>query len=458
MSNNDVIEATAALKGILGIGKAINVSTGNSTDQKPNINERVNKSKDIKSTLSPDQKSSAKKKKVKKNKKNAKGQNVPQSGNQSKSQHQSIKQQQYQAERKNPKTKKVNQFQTPPNNSTKGKKKQNSNFAWSAFQSPPDASSLPLPSFSGSDLFSDAKTPDDKSRPAQISPEKKREDKSIDLNVVAKSVEQLENEVIAAAEAAVASKLIETNSLPTSEKVKKCTEEKVDDSEKEAKKAMENDASRVKPTEKKSEGNDAKSKEPESQSGINLAALTSSNEPKPVLQNPTQDTSLTKFMNVASPKQAQAYQQTQSTLQQNAQNPYSSPQHNPYSRQQQIVTIQVQIPPVLLPGRQMMVHTPAGYPIAVVVPENMRPGMIIPVNVPAPLNFHPHHPHNLGHSPHMQHRQQIPNQYHYPNQNIHHQHPNLHVTPFNQGQDPYYPNTFNHPKPGQQNNPTFKKK
>jgi hypothetical protein len=47
------------------------------------------------------------------------------------------------------------------------------------------------------------------------------------------------------------------------------------------------------------------------------------------------------------------------------------------------VTIQVQVPPVLMPGRQMIVTSPAGYPVQIVVPEGYQAGMIIPVFVPA---------------------------------------------------------------------------
>ena len=71
--------------------------------------------------------------------------------------------------------------------------------------------------------------------------------------------------------------------------------------------------------------------------------------------------------------------------------PFSSPQHqqfaSPQHQQQYIppgyMTIQVQVPPHLMPERLMIVHTPAGYPVQVIVPEGVPPGMIIPVLVPA---------------------------------------------------------------------------
>jgi len=48
------------------------------------------------------------------------------------------------------------------------------------------------------------------------------------------------------------------------------------------------------------------------------------------------------------------------------------------------MTIQVQVPMNLLPGRQMYVNTPAGFPVQIVVPQGIPPGMFIPVHIPAP--------------------------------------------------------------------------
>ena len=220
MSSNDVIEATAALKGILGIGNALNTNAASRKDagtgpDSRSIEEHKNHNPpDLKTVLSPDQKSGSKKKKVKKKKKPSQistSQNSPQANNPispvSKNNH---PHNYNQGDKRNAKTKKSNptQYQTPSNAVTKGKKKENSNFAWSAFQSPPDASSLPLPAFSGSDLFSDSHTP---AKSQQSPQEELANDKFLDLNIVVKSVEQLENEVIAAAEAAAASKKAESD-------------------------------------------------------------------------------------------------------------------------------------------------------------------------------------------------------------------------------------------------------
>jgi len=56
-------------------------------------------------------------------------------------------------------------------------------------------------------------------------------------------------------------------------------------------------------------------------------------------------------------------------------------QHHPHAPQ--YITIQVQVPPVLLPGRQMMVSAAPGYSIPIVVPDGVHPGMVLPVTIPA---------------------------------------------------------------------------
>lgn len=54
--------------------------------------------------------------------------------------------------------------------------------------------------------------------------------------------------------------------------------------------------------------------------------------------------------------------------------------------------IQVQIPPVLMPGRQMVVTSPAGFPVQVVVPDGVPAGAWMPVHVPtSPSPMHPQH-------------------------------------------------------------------
>ncbi len=82
---------------------------------------------------------------------------------------------------------------------------------------------------------------------------------------------------------------------------------------------------------------------------------------------------------------------------------YPTIQHSPQQQQHMIppyYTIQVQVPPVLMPGRRMIVPASpmtGGYSIPVVVPEGVVPGMLIPVNIPNPNAaransvVHPHH-------------------------------------------------------------------
>jgi hypothetical protein len=117
--------------------------------------------------------------------------------------------------------------------------------------------------------------------------------------------------------------------------------------------------------------------EPVSCGGINLAALVTSPPgiSKSVDQSNMASTNLeTHFM--SSPH-------------------FHSPLHHEHQRfsspsahQQQFIpagymTIQVQVPPHLMPGRIMVVHSPAGYPVQVVVPEAVPAGMVIPVLIPA---------------------------------------------------------------------------
>jgi hypothetical protein len=55
------------------------------------------------------------------------------------------------------------------------------------------------------------------------------------------------------------------------------------------------------------------------------------------------------------------------------------------------ILISVQVPHALMPGRQMVVTTPAGYPVQVVVPDGIPAGAWMPVHVPAnPPHMHPH--------------------------------------------------------------------
>ena len=106
---------------------------------------------------------------------------------------------------------------------------------------------------------------------------------------------------------------------------------------------------------------------PASSTGVNLAAL-SSNPPTP--QEHPQP---------SPPNQFLPMQQLPPPMQQQYGPPFPNypPSYNPG-----FITIQVQVPPALLPGRQMLVSTPAGFPVRVTVPDHVPAGSIIPVHVP----------------------------------------------------------------------------
>lgn len=70
---------------------------------------------------------------------------------------------------------------------------------------------------------------------------------------------------------------------------------------------------------------------------------------------------------------------------------------SPYGTPPGYVTIQVRVPPTIhATNRQMVVNAPGGYPVQVAVPPGIPPGAVIPVHVPAPLHMMPpgyhHHP------------------------------------------------------------------
>lgn len=274
-ADQDVNEATAALKGMLGIG----------TPSKPVVVEE----EEAAAAAAP--KESTKKKKNRK-KKGAK----PPQGN--------------------------------VNSEAKGKKRQpkkkeSENYAWSAFQSSPDASKLPLPEFS--------------------SPSVER-----------KTVGGVSAEDIPAA--------VETEDGSHSDRAGTESPQAVKDPE-----------------------------PPVSKTGINLAAALASKPPEPSLPTPPP---VPHFPGGSSPYHHHHHQQQQ---------PNFTPQYAPPPPPPGYVTIQVQVPPMLMPGRQMMVTSPAGYPVQVVVPDGVPPGMIIPVHVPAaPMHMMPPPPQHYApyYSPH----------------------------------------------------------
>jgi hypothetical protein len=252
---------------------------------------------------------------------------------------------------------------TNPNpNANKKKQPENKpavqNFAWSAFQASPDASALPLPEFispaSAKPTISDQPLDADKLS-ILLGAVSVRGSAAPEEIANAPRAEDFEAEVIAAAQ-------------------KQAASEGRDETE------VAQDEQRQKPED-----------EPVTSGGINLAALATSS---PGVSKSANQTAMAS-PNLGPPSMASSQ--------------FNSPQHqqqqrfsSPPAHQQQFIppgymTCQVQVPPHLMPGRVMVVHSPAGYPVQVVVPEGVPPGMVIPVLIPtAPAHMmpppHQHYP------------------------------------------------------------------
>ena len=272
------------------------------------------------------------------------------------------------------------------------KNKEPENFAWSAFQSSPDASKLPIPAFS-SPPNSGRSVVDSESIQNLFQSGNAGTDRELPDIANAPRAEDIEDALIAEAkrqqQEKQASKLEHVTELPSSPPPPQ--------------------------PQKKEETEDPLSHAPVSKTGVNLAAAISSKKsappessaPSPPVSSPTQPTQIpppipaaattaTTTTTTSRPYLPQSQHQHQLELQQQQQQPY--PQHLPYNlyyhhqqqqQQQQsymappgYITIQVQVPMQLMPGRQMLVSTPTGYPVQVVVPEGIPGGAIIPVHVP----------------------------------------------------------------------------
>jgi hypothetical protein len=267
----------------------------------------------------------------------------------------------------------ANQAKSASKKNQKKKKNENKtseNFAWSAFQSSPDASKLPIPAFS---------SPADASRTV-VSVDGEGPLPGV-MSMGAYSQEPVETNVPVAAPVPV----VEGTEGPET------TIEK--------------------------EPQVATPEAPVSKTGINLAALTAN--PPPQSEAPVNSPST-------------PYMQRSNMMPQNSPGPYNTPPmppryphpsySNPQQQQQQqqqhhyppppppgYVTVQVQVPPVLMPGRQMVVTSPAGYPVQVIVPDGIPPGFILPVHVPAGP---PHMMPPPGQSPYGRQQYYSPNQAH----------------------------------------------
>lgn len=130
-------------------------------------------------------------------------------------------------------------------------------------------------------------------------------------------------------------------------------------------------------------------------SGVNLASLVLNDTPpaekKKVLKTPEQDP-LVMLMNPS--YGSDAYNMNTGHA---MKSPYNHPSVSgqiPYGMQspavpyrpvmhQPFITLQVQVPADLLPGRRMIVPVSHGYAPSVVVPDGVKGGMFIPVTVPS---------------------------------------------------------------------------
>jgi len=273
---------------------------------------------------------------------------------------------------------------------TRGEQDKGGNYAWSAFQSPPDASTLPLPFFTNTFSHSSGDS---------VRSETKSALKRTDEKIVSPSTPELN---------ACEPKKVE-NAAESADKGNKSSEALTSEyhirailnieQRSPSKNAM-NDTNQH-PLKAELAGNEKST----SSSGVNLATLASpspqtclSNEEPSTNDSPQQlstipvdtrpnhneldpiamlmnghsyGTANPRYSHYPAPQQAHGngYQQHIAMMQQNP--------HVP-----QYVTIQVQVPPVLLPGRQMMVSCNDGYSVPIVIPEGIHAGMILPVTIP----------------------------------------------------------------------------
>lgn len=395
----EVNEATAKLKGLLGIGAG---ADGGGGDDGADPRQ--------KSTEGPAGGGKPPKGKRIRNKNNK--QNSRQRGGRDARDAQQAPQQQSQQQQsiqnknksKQDQTQKDSNTKTDGNKKNKGKKnsKRNSkdkdnqkqsagkdtkdNFAWSAFQSSPDASKLPIPAFSP---FTNPK------------------------NEVAVSTAAVEEH----AEGALAALLPSTTVANTGAAPNLQSVLKAEDVEKQTITEAKKESTDVGETAKEEDA--AESGPPPSKTGINLAALTSASaDASPKLTGGSGVTPTTSSVSTPQLEQQQANQSPATQHQQPGPHmnyQYHHPHHNPYHPMNPhgyhapppgYMTIQVQVPPILMPGRQMVVQSPAGYPVQVVVPNGIPPGMVIPVHVPAgpPLHMMPPQQQQQGYQHHHQHQ------------------------------------------------------
>ena len=230
--------------------------------------------------------------------------------------------------------------------------KMHQNFAWSAFQASPDASSLPIPAFL---TPADSTTNDDSSTkldPSQlISLLSGSGDRRVD------PCDPMPVEIMNAPRA----EDLEAQQIAEAEKAKQTTAH----------------VEFRRETINKSEESAPEEAKPASESGINLVALAASPAGNQQYPPQTQGAGLP-------PPPPTPFSTPQAPHRYISHGHFSSPP--PQQLPQSYVTIQVQVPPILGPDRRLVVHSPAGYPVQILVPDGVPPGMVIPVHVPtAPM-------------------------------------------------------------------------
>ena len=270
------------------------------------------------------------------------------------------------------------------------------NFAWSAFQSPPDPSSLPLPSFQSHDEDDGHKTPRDK-----IQVEECQHASEVKVNSPD-------------APSTVSVHLLNMPKVSLSDQPKNSNE--ADESLPiDEYKSTEDGSERSLKHDKHVHGNKT------SQTGVNLAVLamkgsetqrsilspkqTEMPRPPPVELDPIAILLKGESYGVTNPALAHSQttytQHSQLLAQQHGYvRPYDTfapfpfhPMYQPHPPP--FTTIQVQVPPVLLPGNQMILPASpltGGYPFPITLPEHAQPGMIVPITIPLasppfPMNF-----------------------------------------------------------------------
>jgi len=259
-----------------------------------------------------------------------------------------------------------------------------SNFAWSAFQSSPDPANLPLPVFGTSSsppLTDNGTIHSSKSFTSDKSPQKMT------------SVEQFEEKIIAAAEAAAAASNLKNISESSSGISLKDQNNLSNLSNQPCNKGGINLAAQLASSPSASSPDNKQLQKQENLSSTNKQVV----DPVSLLLNAELTSSPSAPLDIPSTatEKHPMNQLPQIRLAPPPQLPHQHPPYHHHQHTPHLITVQVQVPPILLPGRQMIVTSPGtGYPISVAVPENVQPGMVIPVHIPAypPPLPHRHHP------------------------------------------------------------------